>query len=107
MQYGFYRLHVPDPIYFRQDFRATIQQIGCASRVENRQRLRGLGRRLIKNGPGRKPLEITEEQSCNFEREDDWSSCSYFYLDRPESNLPDLMPLGQRIEGLMGQGPGD
>ncbi len=73
--------------------------------MENRQRLRGLGRELIKNSPGREPVESTDEQSFNFEREDDWSSCAYFDLDRPESNLPDLMPLEKRTEGLVGEGP--
>ncbi len=28
-----------------------------------------------------KPYEL-------FEREDDWSSCTYFYLDKPENRLP-------------------
>lgn len=32
-----------------------------------------------------------------FEREDDWSSCAYFYLDRPENGLPRLAPVTERI----------
>ncbi|SDD44739.1 glycoside hydrolase family 172 protein [Auraticoccus monumenti] len=29
--HGMYRWHLPDPIYFRQDLRITLQQIGCWS----------------------------------------------------------------------------
>ncbi len=32
-----------------------------------------------------------------FEREDDWSSCAYFYLDRAENGLPLLAPVTERI----------
>ena len=35
-----------------------------------------------------------------FERDDDWSSCAYFYLATPENRLPPLDPVGKRIEGL-------
>ena len=31
-----------------------------------------------------------------FERRDDVSSCSYFYLDKAESDLPALMPFEKR-----------
>ncbi len=31
MQYGFYRLHIPDPIYFSKDIMVTMQQIGTAN----------------------------------------------------------------------------
>ncbi|HKQ51400.1 MAG TPA: hypothetical protein VJT74_03470 [Pyrinomonadaceae bacterium] len=35
-----------------------------------------------------------------FERDDDYSSCTYFYLDRPENNLPPLDAVAKRVEGL-------
>ena len=34
------------------------------------------------------------------ERRDDVSSCAYFYLDRPENNLPLLISRDDRIRGL-------
>ena len=37
----------------------------------------------------------------NFYRQDDWSAAAYFYLDKPESNLPDIAPVEKRIEGLI------
>ena len=38
-----------------------------------------------------------------FEREDDWSCCTYFYLDRPENSLPDLMDVAARTVDLVGR----
>jgi D-arabinan exo alpha-(1,3)/(1,5)-arabinofuranosidase (non-reducing end) len=35
-----------------------------------------------------------------FERQDDWSCCTYFYLDRPDNDLPPLPPLDERLAGL-------
>jgi hypothetical protein len=29
MQYAFYRYHIPDPVFFHQDIRVTMHQIGC------------------------------------------------------------------------------
>ena len=67
--YCFYRLHIPDPVYFQQDARVTIQQIGWGDK--------GL-----------------------FERQDDWSSCVWFYLDKPSDHLPPIDPPEKRIAGL-------
>ena len=38
-----------------------------------------------------------------FEREDDWSCCSYFYLDKPMNNLPELMNVSDRTRDLVGR----
>ena len=35
-----------------------------------------------------------------YERADDYSSCTYFYLDKPENGLPGLAAFDQRIAGL-------
>jgi hypothetical protein len=35
-----------------------------------------------------------------FERQDDWSSCVWFYLSAPESGLPKLAGVAERIAGL-------
>lgn len=97
MQFTFYRFHVPDPVYFYQDIRATIQQIGYLN-----PRWMGLvhqlGTRLYKAGPGlveRGPLE-----EGLFERQDDWSSVAYFYLNAPENGLPPAPPVEERLRGL-------
>lgn len=101
MQYVFYRLHVPDPVFFRQDVRVTMQQIGHAGR-EQLIRLRELG---LPIRTWRGPVDMDraiELGGWHFERHDDWASCAYFYLDRPDNDLPPLPPVGHRIAGLSG-----
>jgi hypothetical protein len=36
-----------------------------------------------------------------FERRDDWSSCAWFYLDRPSNDLPPLATVAERTVGLL------
>jgi hypothetical protein len=63
---------------------------------------------------GRKILQQTDEglieqdmspedprDHGGFEREDDWSSCAYFYVDTPENRLPELGSVEKRIIGLL------
>ncbi len=96
MQYCFYRYHVMDPVYFRSDIRVTIQQLGYFTEqvkpffLYNEAQLYSARGELIdfsKNGP----------KTGLFERCDDWSSCAYFYLDRPVSDLPEILPVEQRL----------
>ena len=97
MQYCFYRYHLPDPIYFRKEARVTIQQIGYRG-ADEIAKLHKTGQPVYRAGPGRVEMGAWEEGI--FEREDDWSSCAYFYYDRPSSDLPKLDPLEARTKGL-------
>jgi hypothetical protein len=102
-RYCFYRYHLPDPIYFRQEIRATIQQIGCWD-PKTRKDMHFSGNTYLKAGPESKPIDFSPAEAVGdyglFERADDWSSCAYFYLDRPTNELPPLDPVAKRIEGL-------
>ncbi len=95
MSYCFYRYHVLDPIYFRRRARVTMQQIGHWGDTKLPRRSK---EPLYRAGPGR--VVIDGPVKGMFERHDDWSSCSYFYLDKPENGLPALGPLEQRLAGL-------
>ena len=101
MQYCFYRLHLPDPVYFRNDIRITIQQMGCWDPISLLQ-LHNSGIPLFK---GNDPVDMVSALAAKgygiYERADDWSSCAYFYLDQPENELPPLAPLPQRVAGLI------
>jgi len=103
MQYCFYRWHILDPIYFRKDIRATIHQIGCWG-PGNREQMAELGKPLYSNGPGLVEVDISDEANPSeyglFERQDDWSCCAYFYLNKPVSNLPPLAAVAERVKGL-------
>jgi hypothetical protein len=97
MRWAFYRYHVVDPIYFYRDIRITMQQIGYLAEhsrppiIENK-------RTLYRAGPGLVPMDLTKDGK--FERSDDWSSCVYFYLDKPVNDLPPIDPVEKRTAGL-------
>lgn len=71
-----YRWHITDPIYWKQECRITIQQIGWS------------GEHKKKTGH---PL---------YEREDDWSSATFWYETVPSAKLPQFPDLGNRIANL-------
>ncbi|NLF38146.1 DUF2961 domain-containing protein [bacterium] len=99
-QYCFYRLHLPDPVWFHKDARITIHQIGCWS-PDSLPQLAGMG---VELKIGTTPIDVKAELKRKgyglFERRDDWSSCAWFYLDRPVNALPPLPPVEQRVAGL-------
>ncbi|HKG55523.1 MAG TPA: glycoside hydrolase family 172 protein [Anaerolineales bacterium] len=100
MRYCGYRYHIPDPIYFHHNIRVTIQQIGIIL-PHDVQGLIDAQTPIYKAGPGLVEMDKKRlEPFMLFEREDDWSSCSYFYLDKPENRLPPLVSIGNRTQGL-------
>jgi hypothetical protein len=110
-QYGFYRYHVPDPVYFHQDLRVTIQVMGGASKAEIVA--------LMKKGVPVDPVSVddagkftrlkdnpadlstfSDKAWVNVYRRDDWSAVALFYLDKPASGLLRIAPVAARVEGL-------
>lgn len=99
-EYCFYRWHIPDPVYFHESLRVTIQQIGHAF-GDRLKELLSSGEVIYRAGPGLVPAETDAASSgLLFERQDDWSSCAYLYLDRPTNDLPPLAPVKDRIARL-------
>jgi len=113
-QFNFYRWHIPDAIYFNTDIKVTIQQIGGWMK-EDMKRLHQRGvnfKPITVDGPAgftrlldmEKPALLTDpafpEGWVNFYRIDDYSSVSYFYLDKPASSLSSLSPLNVRLKGV-------
>jgi hypothetical protein len=105
MRWAFYRYHVADPIYFYRDARVTIQQLGYLDE-ENAKRIVENKKTLFRAGSGLVPLDAAKPRDWKnpgewiFERSDDWSSCVYFYLDRPENDLPPIDAVEKRTAGL-------
>jgi len=113
-QFVFYRLHVPDAIYFASDIKVIMQQIGgggtkdVAELIKNGVKLKpvsvALADRFVRllEDPGMPP--VTDEKFpdgwVNFYRIDDYSSVSYFYLDKAASNLPPLASVEIRTRNL-------
>jgi hypothetical protein len=87
MAYCFYRYHIPDPVYFRTAISVTIQQLGCWNPWV---RPEFAASQTVFYSTEMKPIDFSEQNELSpfgfFERSDDWSSCAYFYLDRPDSS---------------------
>jgi hypothetical protein len=96
MRYCFYRYHLPDPVYFHKDIRVTIQQIGYAG-AKQLDALFATGAPIYNAGAG---LVQKEKSGGLFERQDDWSSCAYFYLERTANDLPAIDAAELRMRGL-------
>lgn len=109
-QYTFYRFHIPDAVYFNDNFRATIQEIGGGTNAELKSAI-AKGAKLkpvtVAGAEGftrllDHPQEITDSYFpngwVNFYRIDDYSATAYFYLDKPESNLKGLAGVEERIK---------
>ncbi len=110
-EYNFYRLHVPDAIYFNKEIKVTIQQLGGGSVPEVKA--------LIKKGVNLKPVAVDADGKynrffeskdlsvdnftegwVNFYRVDDYAVTAYFYLNKPSSNLLPLANVEERIKNV-------
>jgi hypothetical protein len=98
MRYGFYRLHVPDPVVFRREARVTVQQIGYFG-IGEMGPFQVSGQPMIVAGPGSTPLDVRKPDQL-FERQDDWSAVAYFYLDRPENGLTSIPTAAERTADI-------
>lgn len=95
-EYSFYRYHVKDPIYFHEDIRGTIQQIGFC-KGEKVKELGQTGTMIYATGESAIPVDFSEERNwLMFERSDDYSSCAFFYLNSTSNSLPPLPGFEQR-----------
>jgi D-arabinan exo alpha-(1,3)/(1,5)-arabinofuranosidase (non-reducing end) len=124
--YSFYRYHTADAVYFHEDCKVTIQQIGNAV-VDKMREIRNNGGELIpvwglktydQNmlNAKKEPMEhvwlldmdpqpdLMDEdfpfEWGNFYRSDDVSATAYFYLNKPVNNLPKLAPVEIRLKDL-------
>jgi hypothetical protein len=113
-QWAFYRYHVPDPVFFQQDCKVTIQVMGgdMINKV----------REYKKNGAPMIPVTVSTDKGflklleqnpvpdlmdeklpegwTNFYRSDDVSATVYFYLHKPTNELPALAPAKERAAAL-------
>lgn len=106
MQLCFYRFHIPDPIYFERNIKVTIQQIGSWNRdlieyfIKNNIPVYRAGRMAE---PSMKPVDFINEKVPDFdlfERSDYWTSCCYYYLDKPENDLSAITDVVERARSI-------
>ncbi len=103
-QWAYFRYHIPDPIYFRSDIKVTIQQMG-GNQKEQVLAFQQEGIPLIPVTIHEVPrlhhiydpergVDLSDEELpeawTNYFRSDDVSATAYFYLDRPENDLPPI-----------------
>ena len=99
-RYAFYRYHVNDPVYFHQEVRVTLQQIGFLWSPDGTPK-EPVQSPIYSAGAGLREMDLKHmPKFLLFERADDYSSCAYFYLNKPENGLPALMPAEERMRGL-------
>jgi hypothetical protein len=113
-QWSFYRLHIPDPVFFSNKCKVALQQIGGDAKAEVLKMQRG-GAKLapVTIDDGKQLLKLFRRGHVvqldsvglpdgwtNFYRSDDVSATAWFYLNTPENNLPLLQPVNYRTAKL-------
>ena len=103
---GFYRFHVPDPVYFYKNIKVDIQVMGGGTFAQFLETMdKNPGIKLMKTGKGnefysRDELKKSPDSSNTVEREgDDFFATAYWYMDCPTNSLPALVPYKERISG--------
>jgi hypothetical protein len=109
----FYRLHIPDPVYFHSDIRVTLQQMGGTTKksvleqLANKVEIKPIS--VQNEDSGLHPLvegekELTDpavpDGWTNVLRRDDVSAVAFFYLNKASSQLPRIQPLHERTAGI-------
>jgi hypothetical protein len=104
--YGFYRLHIPDPIWFHNDIRVTIQVMGGPS---YKAMLEAMDKdptlKFMKAGDGkqfytREELTAEPKRAEVMERTDDYCATAYWFQGRSGSGLPPIAPAVERMKDL-------
>ena len=104
--YGFYRFHIPDPVYFYKDVLVTIQNMGGCS---YEQMLKALEKdpslKFMKAGDGteyhtREIMEAAPNIGVKSERSDDYCATAYWYMDSKENGLGPIADVAERSKDL-------
>jgi hypothetical protein len=104
--YGFYRFHIPDPIWFYKDIRVTIQDMGGPGyRMMLEDMVKDPSVKFMKAGNGKEyytkdELAAHPTHSNVIERTDDYCATAYWFMDTPESQLPPIAPADERMKDL-------
>ena len=114
-RYGFYRYHVPDPIFFHKNCKVTLQQIGGGTTKQVVELVdKGAPLKLVSFVPDdeKQPfvgflemptvpdLKTLPEGWVSYYRSDDLSAVAFFYLDSPEDGLPKMAGVDLRTRGI-------
>jgi len=101
--WGFYRYHVPDPVYFDESIRVTLQQIAGGTVKDLRRLPPSPGPELVRT---HRPFDPSEGASKagdsweNFETPQDVCATAYWYQTLPSPRWPALEPYADRVRDL-------
>jgi len=103
---GFYRFHVPDPVFFYQNISVAISVLGgpgYPAMLSAMKKYPGL--KIMKTGNGTQyyaveELEANPGWSNVVERIDDYCSTAYWYMNSPENGLPMIQKVDERLIDL-------
>jgi hypothetical protein len=102
--WGFYRYHVPDPVYFQKAIRVTLQQIAGGSVSQLRRLARTKRPELVRThrpfDPGDYAEEGEEDRWENFETTQDVCATAYWYQTLPSPRWPPLEGYAERVRDL-------
>ncbi|WP_407271859.1 glycoside hydrolase family 172 protein [Radiobacillus sp. PE A8.2] len=93
--YSIYRFHVKDPIYFQEDLKITVQQIGFGDTASAK---RHYGEEFVHY---RAAGTTIESDTSYFERSDDYCSTAYWYQTLPTAPFPKFPNQVQRSDDLL------
>jgi hypothetical protein len=113
-RWTFYRLHVPDPVWFHRDVEVSLQMIGGARKaIVQGLQAKGVPLIPVTIDPGSRNnfqqlmvsgKKLTDpslpDGHTNYYRTDDVAAVAYFYLDRPAGVLPPIAPAAERMAAI-------
>jgi hypothetical protein len=104
--WGFYRYHVPDPVYFETALRVTLQQMAGGT-IEQLSALSPADRpELVRTHEAFDPEAGGEPGDWeNFETPQDVCATAYWYQTLPSPRWPPLEPYAERVKDLALEGP--
>jgi len=99
--WGFYRYHVPDPVYFAKAIRVTLQQIGGGFVKQLRELPAERRPTLVRTRRPIDPADSGHDDSWeNFETPQDVCATAYWYQALPSPRWPALEPYDERMTDL-------
>jgi hypothetical protein len=102
--WGFYRYHVPDPVFFTKAIRVTLQQIAGGNVAQLRALPAERRPELVRNHqrfePPAAPSPADDVTWENFESPQDVCATAYWYQTLPSPHWPALEPYAERVKDL-------
>ena len=98
--WGFYRYHVPDPVYFHHDIRVDLQQISGAMAEEIIQRIKPENYPELTASHQVFDPEKNKEGWHNFEAPQDVCATAYWYQTLPSPDWGPIENFEERIKDL-------